>query len=169
MKSVRTDVIGIFGGGGNDERLSQNLNRILSNLTSLKTWQCCPNHMISCMTYWWNEIFSRLHTVARSENFFDDKMVQCVFLKKNLWDISSFRGATVTPVGDVCPGFQSAGESLACFLACVILRFTSGMTPADCIEASMEPSLFNPHTCRHVHKHWWKFGSWTHDLPCHTQ
>ena len=40
--------------------------------------------------------------------------------------------------GDLCPGFQSQGGSLfACFLACVILRFTSGGTPADCIEVSM--------------------------------
>ena len=31
------------------------------------------------------------------------------------------------------PGFQSQGGSLfTCFLTCVILRFTSGMTPADC-------------------------------------
>ena len=35
--------------------------------------------------------------------------------------------------GDVCPGFPSQGGSFsACFLACVILRFTSGATPADC-------------------------------------
>ena len=37
--------------------------------------------------------------------------------------------------GNMCPGFQSQGGSFfACFLACVILRFTSGATPADCIE-----------------------------------
>ena len=34
--------------------------------------------------------------------------------------------------GDVCPGFQSQGGSLACFLACVIPRFTSD-SPADWI------------------------------------
>ena len=40
--------------------------------------------------------------------------------------------------GDVCPGFQSQGGSLfAHFLAWVITRFTSGATPADCIEVSM--------------------------------
>ena len=39
--------------------------------------------------------------------------------------------------GDVYPGFQSQGGSLACFLACVILKFTSGVIPADCIEVSM--------------------------------
>ena len=36
--------------------------------------------------------------------------------------------------GDVCPGFQSQGGSFVCFLTCVILRFTSGATPADFIE-----------------------------------
>ena len=40
--------------------------------------------------------------------------------------------------GDVCPGFQSQGGSLAC----VILRFTSGATSADLL------SLFDSCTCR---------------------
>ena len=44
--------------------------------------------------------------------------------------------------GDVCPGFQSQGRSLACFLTCVILRITSGVTPADCIEISMTAEIF---------------------------
>ena len=44
--------------------------------------------------------------------------------------------------GDVYPRFQSQGGSLACFLACVILKFTSGMTPADCIEVSMAAKPF---------------------------
>ena len=44
--------------------------------------------------------------------------------------------------GDVCPGFQSQGESLACFLTCVILQITSGMTPADCIEVRMAAEPF---------------------------
>ena len=39
--------------------------------------------------------------------------------------------------GDVCPGFQSQGGSLACFLACVIIRFTCGATPADCIKINL--------------------------------
>ena len=43
---------------------------------------------------------------------------------------------------DVCPGFQCQGGSLACFLACVILRFTSGATPADSIEVSMVAEPF---------------------------
>ena len=57
--------------------------------------------------------------------------------------------------GDVCSGFQCQDGSLACFLACVILRFTSGVTPADCIEVSMaaEPFWYLC-TCRYVHKHW---------------
>ena len=44
--------------------------------------------------------------------------------------------------GDVYPGFHSQGGSLACFLACVIIRFTSGVTPADCIEVSMAAEPF---------------------------
>ena len=44
--------------------------------------------------------------------------------------------------GDFCPGFQSQGGSLACFLTCVILRFTSGVTPADCIEGNMAAEPF---------------------------
>ena len=32
--------------------------------------------------------------------------------------------------GDVCPGLQSQGGSLACFLACMILTFATGATPA---------------------------------------
>ena len=41
--------------------------------------------------------------------------------------------------GDVCPRFQSQGEFLTCMLlACMlVLRFTSGATPADFIEVSM--------------------------------
>ena len=43
---------------------------------------------------------------------------------------------------DICPGFQSQGGNLACFLTCMILRFTSGVTPADCIEVSMVAKPF---------------------------
>ena len=53
--------------------------------------------------------------------------------------LSPFCEATDTHVwtsGDVYPGFQSQGGSLVCFLTCVILRFTSGAIPADCIEVS---------------------------------
>ena len=42
----------------------------------------------------------------------------------------------------VCPGFQGQGGSLACFLTCVILRFTSSATPADCIEVSIAAEPF---------------------------
>ena len=52
--------------------------------------------------------------------------------------------------GDVCPGFQSQGGSLACFLACVILRFTSGTTPADCIEVSTAAKPFLIHVLADV-------------------
>ena len=47
-----------------------------------------------------------------------------------------FVGPLIPPFwtsGDVCPGFQSQGGSLVCFLTCVILRFTSGMIPAHFI------------------------------------
>ena len=47
--------------------------------------------------------------------------------------------------GDVCPGFQSQGGSLACFLTCVFLRCTSGATPADCIEVNMAAEPFLIH------------------------
>ena len=39
--------------------------------------------------------------------------------------------------GDVCPGLQGQGGFLVCFLTWVILRFTSGVTPADCIGVNM--------------------------------
>ena len=42
---------------------------------------------------------------------------------------------------DVCPGFQRQGRSLAWFLTCVILRFTSGVTCADCIEHSISAEM----------------------------
>ena len=44
--------------------------------------------------------------------------------------------------GDVCPGFQSQGGSLARFVACVILRFNSGVTPADSIKFGMATKPF---------------------------
>ena len=49
--------------------------------------------------------------------------------------------------GDICPGFQSQGGCLLimhAFLTCVILRFTSGVTPADCTEVSMVAEPFEP-------------------------
>ena len=46
--------------------------------------------------------------------------------------------------GDVCVGSQSQGGSpvCVCFLTCVILRFTSGVTPADCTEVSTAAQPF---------------------------
>ena len=52
-------------------------------------------------------------------------------------------------------GFKARVDAFfACFLACVILRFTSGATPADCIEVSMAAK---PYRC--VCKHWWRLWS----------
>ena len=74
--------------------------------------------------------------------------------------------------GDVCPGFQSQG-GFPCLDASLpvhnrFLRFTSGVTPADCIEVTWQPSLFDPCTCSCVCRHWWRFGAQIHNRPCHT-
>ena len=56
------------------------------------------------------------------------------FLLKLLGDISPSRGATDTFFwisGDVCPGFQSQGESLACVLP--RLRTTVYVTKINCL------------------------------------
>ena len=45
--------------------------------------------------------------------------------------------------GDICPGFQSQDGSLVCVFACLILRFISGATPADCVEVSMVAKPFH--------------------------
>ena len=39
-------------------------------------------------------------------------------------------------------GFKARVDPFASFLACVILRFTSGATPADCIGVSMAVEPF---------------------------
>ena len=66
--------------------------------------------------------------------------------------------------GDVRPGFQSQDGSLfVCFLAIVIFRFASGMTPADCVEVSMTAELLKSmysQTCALVE--FW-VGAQTHD------
>ena len=53
-------------------------------------------------------------------------------------DLSPFGGVTDTPVLDFWWHLLRVSKPVdplhACFLACVILRFTSGATPADCIE-----------------------------------
>ena len=63
-------------------------------------------------------------------------VVLLIFLE----NISHFHGATDTPVLDFwwhLPWVSKPGWiPFACFLLCVILRFSSGMTPADCIEVS---------------------------------
>ena len=68
-----------------------------------------------------------------------------VFLK-NFWRTQVlFMGPLISlflTSGDVCPGMQSQGGSLACFLTWVILRFTSGVTPANCIDVSMAAKPF---------------------------
>ena len=64
----------------------------------------------------------------------------------SLEDTSPFCGANDTPVLDFwwcLPWVESQGGYLCCtFLACVILRFTSGATPADCVEISMAAKPF---------------------------
>ena len=59
----------------------------------------------------------------------------CFFLN---FDISPLRSATDTHVWVSKPGWIH----FVCFLACVILRFTSGATPAGCIEVSMAAKPF---------------------------
>ena len=96
-----------------------------------------------------------------------------LFLKKFFGGHKSFSWGHWYPCfwtsGDECPGSQCQGRSLACFLTCVILRFTSGVTPADCMGSAWQPSLFNPHACRCTLKHWWRFGARTGDRSCRMQ
>ena len=53
--------------------------------------------------------------------------------------------------GNICPGFQSQGRSLRLHTSSPahngFLRFTSGVTPADLLAASMAAKLFHPQTC----------------------
>ena len=56
-----------------------------------------------------------------------------------------FRGITDTlfwTSGNACPGFQSKSGFPARFLTCVIVSFTSGVTPVDCTEVSMAAKPF---------------------------
>ena len=69
------------------------------------------------------------------------------FLKKFLEDMSFLWGHWYPYFGLLvisALGFKAMVGSLACFLTCGILRFTSGVTPADCIEASMAAKPFWP-------------------------
>ena len=68
------------------------------------------------------------------------------FCSKFLEDISPFLGASDTPVLDFWWRLSWVSKPgwipFACFLAYVILRFTSGATPADCIEVRMAAKPF---------------------------
>ena len=70
--------------------------------------------------------------------------------------------------GDFCPGLKSQGGSLVCFLTSVILRFTSGVTPADCIEVSIAAKSFWStylQTCPQALVEVWARAQ-THHCPC---
>ena len=97
----------------------------------------------------WVSTFSRSHMsiprcssniacVVKSEMNIEIPRVRedLIFSNFSLEDISPFRGAT--------DGVQSQGGSLECFLACVILKFTSGATPADCMEVRSMWLKFSP-------------------------
>ena len=71
------------------------------------------------------------------------KCQRSFFFKFCLEYISPFRGATNFPVFGLLMTFQSQdGSFFACFLACVILRFSSGATPTDCTEVSIATEPF---------------------------
>ena len=60
---------------------------------------------------------------------------------------SSFRGVTDTPVLDLwwltpALDFKVRVDPFLCFLAYVILRFTSNAAPADCIEVTVAVKPF---------------------------
>ena len=77
---------------------------------------------------------------------FPVKCQPCLSVFKFLEDINPFRGATDIPVLDFwwcLPWVSKPGWiPFVCFLACMILRFTSGAMPADCIEVSMAAEPF---------------------------
>ena len=71
----------------------------------------------------------------------------CLFLLLNFGGHKSFSWGHWYPLfwtsGDICAGFQRPEWiPFACFLTCVILRFTFCVTPADCIEVSMAAGPF---------------------------
>ena len=73
------------------------------------------------------------------------------FFKTNLEDTNPFCTATNTPFASAW-SYKARVDS---FLTCVILKFPSSATPADCIEVSM--AIYR--SC--VHKHWWGFDPMT--------
>ena len=86
------------------------------------------------------------------------------FFKKN------FEGTLIVSFGFLVMsalGFKPRVDPFcACVLACMILRFTSGATPTDCVEVSMACDPFNLCTCKCIHNRWWRFGVWTHNPLC---
>ena len=93
-----------------------------------------------------NALVTSIHNTSQDKPIWRRvKLVRTPFFKQFLEDISPF----VEPLkplfwisGDVCPGFKSQAGSLACFLACMIPKYTSGATPADSMEVSMAAEYF---------------------------
>ena len=127
----------------------------------------CSN-IVTGINWPWRHLNLKMCT-EREKN---DTAFFCFFQNK-IWRTCIFFVGALIPLfwtsNDICPGFQSHSGSLVCFLACVILRFTSGAKSADCTEVSMAAKPFGTHTCRRVCKHCLRFGTRTHDHPYHTQ
>ena len=69
--------------------------------------------------------------------------------------------------GDVCPGFQSQSGSLfVCFLACVSLRFISGVTPAGYTEVSKAAEPFQSTHLQTYPQELVEVWAQTHDCLC---
>ena len=71
--------------------------------------------------------------------------------------------------GDIPPGFQSQGGSLfVCFLECVICRFTTGVTHADCNRDQHGSQTFSIHILADVSidRVEVQARAWTHDCLC---
>ena len=67
--------------------------------------------------------------------------------------------------GDICPGFQSQGGSL-----CMLSHLCDPQIHLWCDTCWLYRGQHGSRAfCRHVHKHWWRFGAWTHDRPYRTQ
>ena len=93
----------------------------------------------------------------------------CLFLKKKIGGHKSFLWSHQHPCFLLVMsalGFKARLDPFAYSFTGVILTLTFGAIAADCIESKWQPSLFDPHTCRCVNKHWWRFGAWTHDCLC---
>ena len=77
---------------------------------------------------------------------FKDGHNQVHFFKKHLKDINLFCKATDTPKFGllVMPALGFKARVDPCILACVILRFTTGATPVNCIEVSIAAEAIWP-------------------------